>query len=53
MGLGAGALLLVAGVVLTYGVDADIPYIDDGAIGSMLMAAGVVLLAVGLVVHVA
>ena len=53
MGLGAGALLLTAGAILTYGVDADVPIVNDGALGSILMAAGVVLLAVGLALHAA
>jgi hypothetical protein len=53
MGLGAGALLLAAGAILTYGVDADVPIVNDGALGSILMAAGVVLLAVSLALHAA
>ncbi|RYU10962.1 hypothetical protein [Nocardioides iriomotensis] len=53
MGLGAGALLLAVGAILNYAVDVDVPYVNDDALGSILMAAGVVLLAVGLALHAA
>lgn len=53
MGLGAGALLLAAGAILTYAVDVDVPYVNDDALGSILIAAGIVLLAVGLALHAA
>ncbi len=51
MGLGAAALLLAAGAILTSVVDVDLPYVDDDALGSLLLVAGVVLLVVGLVVR--
>jgi hypothetical protein len=51
MGLGAGLLLLAAGAILTYAVDVDLPYVDDDALGSMLIAAGVLSLVVTAVIH--
>jgi hypothetical protein len=51
MGLGAGLLLLAAGAILTYAVDVDLPYVHDDALGSMLIAAGVLSLVVAAVVH--
>jgi uncharacterized membrane protein HdeD (DUF308 family) len=53
MGLGAGAFLLAAGAILTYAVDVDVPYVHEGALGSILVAAGVLLLAIALAVHAA
>ena len=53
MGLGAGLLLLAAGAILTWAVDVDLPYVDDDALGSMLIAAGVVSLVVAAVVGAA
>lgn len=53
MGLGAGAVLLAAGAILTWAVDVDLPYVDDDALGSILFAAGVVVLAIGLATRAA
>ena len=53
MGLGAGLVLLAAGAILTWAVDVDVPYVDDDALGSMLLAAGVLSLVVAAVVNAA
>ena len=53
MGLGAGLVLLAAGAILTWAVDVDVPYVDDHALGSMLLAAGVLSLVVAAVVNAA
>ena len=53
MGLGAGVLLLAAGAILSWAVDVDLPYLDDDALGAILLTAGVVILAVSAVVAAA
>lgn len=53
MGLGAGLVLLASGAILTWAVDVDLPYVDDDALGSMLLAAGVLSLVVAAVVNAA
>ncbi|HSE07770.1 MAG TPA: hypothetical protein VLB29_03805 [Nocardioidaceae bacterium] len=42
MGLGTGVGLVAAGAVLTWALDVDLPYIDDDALGAVLLVAGVV-----------
>lgn len=44
MGLGTGVGLIAAGAVLTWALDVDLPYIDDDALGAILLVAGVVAL---------
>ncbi|MET9023018.1 DUF6458 family protein [Actinopolymorpha sp. NPDC004070] len=41
-GVGTGILLIAAGAVLYFAVDADLPYIADDAMGAILMAAGAI-----------
>lgn len=47
MGIGAGILLFAAGAVLTWAIDADLPYVSDDALGLILMLAGVVAVVAG------
>ncbi|RYE80539.1 MAG: hypothetical protein EOO74_02005 [Myxococcales bacterium] len=51
MGLGLGIVLLVAGAVLYWAVDVDIPGIEDNTLGLILMIAGAVAIVLGLVVN--
>ena len=44
MGLGTGLGLIATGAVLTWGLDVNIPYVDDNALGAILLVAGVVAL---------
>ncbi|SDS10444.1 DUF6458 family protein [Actinopolymorpha singaporensis] len=41
-GVGTGILLLAAGAILYFAVDADLPYIADDAMGAILMVAGAI-----------
>jgi uncharacterized membrane protein YccC len=41
-GVGTGVLLIVVGAVVYVAIDVDLPYIFDGALGLILMAAGVI-----------
>ncbi len=40
--VGVGLGLLVAGAILTWAVDLDLPYVYDGSLGIILMFAGVI-----------
>jgi len=42
MGLGAGVALIAAGAIFTWAIDVDVPYVDDAALGTVLLVAGVV-----------
>lgn len=53
MGLGPGFLLLAAGAILTWAVDVDVPYVRDDALGTMLLAAGVLWLVAAAVLNAA
>lgn len=44
MGLGTGVGLIAAGAVLTWALDVDVPYVEDDALGAILLVAGVVAL---------
>lgn len=52
MGIGAGLGLLLTGAILVWGLDVDLPFIDDDALGAILIVAGVVTIAAALVMHV-
>jgi hypothetical protein len=49
MGVGAGIGLIAVGAILSWAVEVDLPFVDDDALGSILLLAGAILLAVGLV----
>lgn len=51
MGIGLGVVLLVAGAIVTWAYDGDIPNVDDDALGAILLGAGVLLLVVVAVVN--
>jgi uncharacterized membrane protein HdeD (DUF308 family) len=52
MGLGLGVTLIVLGLVFVTGViEYDISFVEDQALGWILLAAGVLTLALGLVMN--
>lgn len=51
MGIGFGILLIVVGAALTWAVEVDLSFIDDNALGWILMVAGVAAIALSLVVN--
>lgn len=51
MHIGTGVGLIVAGAILYWAVDADLPYVADGALGVILMLTGVVAVVAAAVVH--
>jgi hypothetical protein len=44
MGLGTGVGLIAAGAVLAWALDVDLPYVQDDALGAVLLVAGAVAL---------
>ena len=53
MGIGAGILLLALGAVLSWAVEVDLPYVDDDALGAILLALGITVLVASAVVDAA
>ena len=52
MAIGTGILLLVAGLVLALDViQVDLNFIDDGALGAILIIAGILAIVLSLVVN--
>lgn len=51
MGIGLGVVLLVAGAIVTWAYDGNIPDVDDAALGAILLGAGVLLLVVAAIVN--
>jgi hypothetical protein len=51
MGLGTGIVLVALGAVLTWALDVDLPYVDDDALGALLLVVGVVAVVVTAVMH--
>lgn len=51
-GVGTGVLLLAGGAILIWAVNADLPYIDDDALGTILMVAGAVTVIATLIMNV-
>ena len=51
MGIGASIFLIVVGAILTFAITADIPNIDLGVVGVILMIGGAVGLLVTLVLY--
>ena len=41
--VGAGLVLLAVAAVLTWGVDTDLPYVDDATLSSVALALGLTL----------
>jgi hypothetical protein len=51
MGIGAATVLFTAGAVLYWAVEVDLPYIDDDALGAILIFAGALAVAVAVVMN--
>ncbi|MFC7326317.1 DUF6458 family protein [Marinactinospora rubrisoli] len=49
MGIGLGIFLVVVGAVLRFGITADVQGIDLGAIGVILMLAGIAVVVLTLI----
>ncbi|KQV07641.1 DUF6458 family protein [Leifsonia sp. Root112D2] len=52
MSLGAGILLIVIGAILTFALNLDVTWIDLHLVGYILMAAGLVIVILGIVLMV-
>jgi hypothetical protein len=52
VGAGTGIGLVVAGAVLYWAVDIDLPFVADGALGVILMVAGVLAVSAAVVMSV-
>ena len=51
MGIGLGIVLIVAGAILFWAVEVDLPFIDDDALGVIFMAAGALAIVLALVMN--
>lgn len=51
MGLGTGVGLIAAGAVLTWALDVDLPYVEDDALGAILLVAGAVVMVAAAVMN--
>jgi len=51
MAIGFGIFLIVVGAALAWAVEVDIQFIDDNALGWILMIAGVAAIALSLVLN--
>jgi hypothetical protein len=51
MWIGLGIVLVVLGAALTWAVEVDVQFIDDNALGWILMIAGVAAILLSLVVN--
>jgi hypothetical protein len=51
MGIGSGIALFVAGAIVTWAININLPYIADYALGVILMLAGAVWFVVALIMH--
>jgi hypothetical protein len=51
MGIGLGIVLIVLGAILLWAVDIDLNFIDDNALGVILLAAGALAIILALVIN--
>jgi hypothetical protein len=51
MGIGAAIACFTAGAILYWAVEVDLPYIDDDALGAILLFAGALALAAAVIVN--
>jgi hypothetical protein len=51
MGIGLGIVLIVAGAILLWALDVDLPFIDGEALGVILLAAGALAVILALVMN--
>ncbi len=51
MGIGLGIILIVLGAILMWALQLDLDFVDDDALGLILMVAGAVTLVLALVMN--
>jgi uncharacterized membrane protein HdeD (DUF308 family) len=51
MGVGIGVLLLVAGAIIYFALETDIPFMETNTLGIILMVAGVLAIILALVIN--
>jgi uncharacterized membrane protein HdeD (DUF308 family) len=51
MGIGLGIVLIVAGAILLWAVQIELQFIDDDALGVILLAAGALTIILALVMN--
>lgn len=51
MGIGAAIVFLAAGAILYWAVEVDLPYIDDNALGAILILAGALAVAAAVIIN--
>ncbi|MGH3354364.1 MAG: DUF6458 family protein [Nocardioidaceae bacterium] len=51
MGIGLGIILIVAGAILMWALDLDLEFLDDDALGVILLAAGALAIILALVMN--
>jgi hypothetical protein len=51
MGIGAAIACFAGGAILYWAVDVDLPYIDDDALGAILICAGALALAAAVIIN--
>jgi uncharacterized membrane protein len=51
MGIGLGIVLIVAGAILLWALNFDLPFIDNEALGVICMAAGALAIVLALVIN--
>ena len=51
MGIGLGIVLIVAGAILRWAVDFDLPFLDDDNLGVILLATGALAVILALVMN--
>jgi len=51
MGIGVGIFLIVAGAILLWAVDVDIPYVSGDTLGLILLVVGVLAVVLALVMN--
>ncbi len=51
MGIGLGVVLIVAGAILLWAVEFDLQFLDDDALGVILLAAGALAIILALVMN--
>lgn len=47
MGIGSALVMITAGAILTWAVDVDLPFVDDDALGAILVLGGVLVAVAG------
>ena len=51
MGIGIGIFLFVLGAILLWAVEVNIPYVSDDTLGTILIVAGILAIALALVLN--